>query len=369
MFVDRVEVILNAGRGGDGCVSFRREKYVPKGGPDGGDGGHGGSIVLEAQTGVNSLAPLAGRRFYNAPKGRPGEGSLRHGRRGKDLKLLVPVGTRVIDAADGFVVKDLTAVGESFIAAAGGRGGHGNTRFKTSTNQVPREAHPGGDGESRHVILELQSIADVGLLGKPNVGKSTLLAAISAARPEIADYPFTTKHPNLGIVDCEGDQSFVLADIPGLIEGASDGIGLGHEFLKHVQRAGLLVHLVEPQPVDGTEPVENYRAIREELTQYSTELAGRAEIVVMTKGELDPDGNVLGVLRASLPQHTRGGACFGHQRRDRLGARGAQGVGDGAGDRSAGGAGGRRHARSAAPRDRGPAPAPPPATAFGRTDG
>ncbi len=287
MFVDRVQIELQAGKGGDGCTSMRREKYVPRGGPDGGDGGHGASIILEARLGVNSLAAFANRRMYRAPKGQPGQGSMRHGRNGRDERLLVPPGTTVIDAERGFVIKDLTRPGDQFVVVRGGKGGKGNAHFKSSTNQTPRERTLGEPGEVRQVILELRSIADVGLVGKPNAGKSTLLSRISSARPEIADYPFTTKHPNLGIVDVGSDRSFVLADIPGLIEGASDGIGLGHEFLRHVERAGLLVHLVEPSPVDQTDPLENYRSIRSELAEYDSSLAQREEIVVVTKSEME----------------------------------------------------------------------------------
>lgn len=264
-------------------MSFRREKFVPKGGPDGGDGGRGASLIMEARLGVNSLASYANRRFYRAKKGTPGQGSMRHGRNGNDEVLLVPPGTTVIDSEHGFVIKDLTTPGDRFVIARGGKGGYGNARFKTSTNQAPRERTLGEEGESRRVILELKSIADVGLVGMPNAGKSTLLSAISSARPEIADYPFTTKHPNLGIVDVGNEQSFVLADIPGLIEGASDGIGLGHEFLKHVERAGLLVHLVEPAPVDQSDPIQNYQSIRHELSEYDHSLAERDELVVVTK--------------------------------------------------------------------------------------
>lgn len=286
MFVDRVQIELHAGRGGDGCSSMRREKYVPRGGPDGGDGGNGGSLIFEAKLGVNSLSAYANRKFYNAPKGQPGQGALRHGRRGRDQVLLVPPGTTVIDTEQGFVIKDLTQHGDRFVIARGGKGGKGNAHFKSSTNQAPREFTRGEDGESRSVILELKSIADVGLVGKPNAGKSTLLSRITAARPEIADYPFTTKHPNLGIVELDAANSFVLADIPGLIEGASDGIGLGHEFLRHVERAGLLVHLVEPVPTDQTDPIENYQSIRNELAQYDQSLAERDEVLAVSKCEL-----------------------------------------------------------------------------------
>jgi len=286
MFVDRVQIDLQAGKGGDGCSSMRREKFVPRGGPDGGDGGQGGSLILQARLGVNSLAAFANRRFYRGEKGQSGQGSMRHGKNGRDERLFVPPGTTVIDAEQGYVIKDLLHPGDEFVVARGGRGGRGNASFKTSTNRAPRETTPGELGESRSVILELKSIADVGLVGMPNAGKSTLLSRITSARPEIADYPFTTKHPNLGIVDVTNERSFVVADIPGLIEGASDGIGLGHEFLRHVERAGLLVHLVEPAPIDQSDPLENYEAIRVELAQYDAALAERDEIIVVTKREL-----------------------------------------------------------------------------------
>ncbi len=286
MFVDRVQVELQAGRGGDGCSSFRREKYVPRGGPNGGNGGNGGSIIIEARAGVNSLAEYAGRKFWRAPAGTHGGGGDKHGRRGRDMKLWVPPGTTIYDAQHGFVIKDLVNPGDSVEICHGGRGGFGNAHFKTSTNRAPREALPGEEGERRVVVFELRSIADVGLIGMPNAGKSTLLSRLTRARPEIADYPFTTKFPNLGRVFVSRDRSFVLADIPGLIEGAHTGVGLGHEFLRHIQRAGLLVHLVEPQPIDGSQPIHNYEVIRAELTEYSEELAKRDEIVAVTKAEL-----------------------------------------------------------------------------------
>jgi len=288
MFVDEVEIEVEAGRGGDGCVSFRREKYVPRGGPDGGDGGNGGSVILAAREGVDSLTPLAHRKHWRAKNGQPGQGANRHGASADDLVLHVPPGTVVIDAAHGHVLKDLAADADSVVAARGGKGGKGNTRFKSATNQAPRQSTPGGEGERRRLRLELKVIADVGLVGRPNAGKSTLLSRLSRARPEIADYPFTTKHPNLGQVQIDFDRSFVLADVPGLIEGAHAGAGLGHEFLRHIQRAGILVHLVEPQPLDATDPVANYHAIREELKLYDEALAGREEIVAVTKADL-PD--------------------------------------------------------------------------------
>ncbi len=299
MFVDRCVIELQAGKGGDGCMSFRREMFVPRGGPDGGDGGTGGSIIIEACEGVDHLSSLAHRKLWKAPKGTNGSGSNRFGRKGEDLIIQVPPGTVIIDAKDEFVIRDLKAAGEQFVVARGGKGGRGNTSFKSAKNRAPRQFTRGGEGEHRVVIFELKSIADVGLIGKPNAGKSTLLSRLSQARPEIADYPFTTKHPNLGRVQLDMDRSFVMADIPGLIEGAHEGVGLGHEFLRHVERAGVLVHLVEPMPMDGTDPVENYRSIREELTQYKEGLGSRPEIIVVTKAELPGAKEVCDSLAAS----------------------------------------------------------------------
>lgn len=286
MFVDRVEIQVVAGNGGNGCVSFRREKFAEFGGPDGGDGGNGGSVILVAEAGVDSLAALSQRKHWKALNGVPGSGGNCHGRGSEDLILKVPPGTVVIDSKAGIVMKDLAAPGDQVIAAQGGRGGRGNARFKSSTNRAPRESTPGGEGESRLLTLELKVIADVGLIGKPNAGKSTLLSRVSRARPEIADYPFTTKFPNLGLVQITPDRSFVLADLPGLIEGAHAGVGLGHEFLRHIERAGILVHLVEPMPTDGSDPLANYQAVRHELEQYDAKLGERPEIVAVTKSEL-----------------------------------------------------------------------------------
>jgi GTP-binding protein len=300
MFVDRVEIEIAAGNGGNGAVSFRREKFIPRGGPDGGNGGNGGSVVLRAQAGVDSLAALAHRKHWRADHGQPGGSSDCYGRSAEDLILLVPPGTVVIDANSGLALKDLVEPGEQVIAAHAGKGGKGNAAFKTATNRAPRESTPGGQGERRRLILELKVIADVGLVGKPNAGKSTLLARLSRAQPEIADYPFTTKYPNLGIVYITPDQSFVLADLPGLIEGAHAGVGLGHEFLRHIQRAGILVHLVEPTPVDGSDPLNNYRIIRSELEMYSAELGVRPEIVVVTKCELPGADEVQAKLSADI---------------------------------------------------------------------
>ncbi|MEI6524460.1 MAG: GTPase ObgE [Planctomycetota bacterium] len=288
MFVDRVEIEIIAGRGGDGCMAFRREKHVPRGGPCGGDGGNGGSVIIRAKSGVNSLVSFAHQRHWRADHGAPGLGSDCHGRDGKDRILDVPPGTVLIDKETGLELRDLVNDSDEIVAARGGKGGWGNTHFKGSTNQAPRETTSGGIGETRRLILELKSIADVGLIGMPNAGKSTMLSRLSRARPEIADYPFTTKFPNLGLVQADMDRSFVLADIPGLIEGAAEGHGLGHDFLRHIMRAGILVHLVEPSPMDQSDPIENYKTIRSELAHYSQELAERPEIVVVTKAEL-PD--------------------------------------------------------------------------------
>jgi GTP-binding protein len=288
MFVDRVQIDVEAGHGGNGCCSFRRERFVPRGGPDGGDGGHGGSVIVEAREGVNQLSGVAHRKLWKAQRGTHGQGSNRHGRNGSDLIVQVPPGTVIIDAQQAFVIKDLTRDGDRVTAARGGRGGKGNAHFKSSTNRAPRRWTPGEEGEARRLILELKMIADVGLVGCPNAGKSTLLSRLSHARPEIADYPFTTKTPNLGRVQLDLDDSFVMADIPGLIEGAHRGVGLGHEFLRHVDRTQVLVHLVEPSPIDGSDPLQNYHTIRHELAEYEGDLDQRPEIVAITKAEL-PD--------------------------------------------------------------------------------
>lgn len=297
MFVDRAEIEIEAGRGGNGCVAFRREKYVPQGGPNGGDGGDGGNVIFRAREGVNSLVQFAHRKHWRAENGHPGQGSDRHGRNGEDLLIDVPPGTVILDSQSGMIIRDLVADGEDVVVARGGRGGKGNAHFKSSINQAPREASKGSDGESRRIILELKVIADVGLVGKPNAGKSTLLSRLSRARPEIADYPFTTKYPNLGLVSANMERSFVMADIPGLIEGAADGAGLGHDFLRHIMRAGILVHLVEPLPSDQTDPIENYKAIQGELEKYSPELAKRPEIVVVSKSEIPESEEVYQQLK------------------------------------------------------------------------
>lgn len=316
-FIDRVELELIAGKGGDGCVSFRRERFIPRGGPDGGDGGDGGSIILEARQGVNNLVALAARRVWKAQRGRHGEGSNRHGKSGRDLVLYVPPGTVVRDAEHGYVIKDLVAPGDRVVAARGGKGGRGNASFKSPTNRAPREFTRGQEGEVRRVVLELKTIADVGLIGLPNAGKSTLLSRLTRARPRIASYPFTTLHPHLGRVVIDWERSFVIADIPGLIEGAHRGAGLGHEFLRHVERARVLVHLVEPAPLDGSDPVRNYHAIRNELVRYQEALAHRPEVVVVSKYELPGAEQVRERLAESLGKEVLGiSAVTGHGLKD-----------------------------------------------------
>ncbi|MCA8988106.1 MAG: GTPase ObgE [Planctomycetaceae bacterium] len=305
MFVDEITLICRAGDGGRGCMSFRREAHVPRGGPDGGDGGDGGDIVMVASEHLNSLGHLNGHIHWNAAKGGHGEGSLCRGKNGQDVIIDVPPGTLVMDAEHGHVLKDLAQPGDRVIIARGGRGGRGNKRFATPINRVPREFEEGEPGEQRTVKLELKLIADVGLIGKPNAGKSTLLSRISRATPEIADYPFTTKTPNLGVVTVGWDRDFVVADIPGLIEGAHAGVGLGHEFLRHVERTRVLVHLVEPAPMDQTDPVENYHQIREELRLYDLNLEQRPEIICITKCELPDAAAAAELLRETIDQPVR----------------------------------------------------------------
>jgi GTP-binding protein len=286
MFVDRVTIYCQAGDGGSGCMSFRREARVPRGGPDGGDGGDGGDVVVFADVNVSSLGNIVGHKHWRAGRGEHGKGSLMTGKQGEEAVIRVPPGTLVRDAERGFLLKDLDRDGDSVVVAKGGDGGRGNKHFATSTNRAPRQFERGKPGVTRNVTLELKLIADVGLIGKPNAGKSTLLSRMSRAHPEIADYPFTTKYPNLGLVRTGYDHEFVMADIPGLIEGAHSGSGLGHEFLKHVERTKVLVHLVEPAPSDESDPLENYRTIHEELRLYDPTLLERPQIICITKSEL-----------------------------------------------------------------------------------
>ncbi|MEM7198800.1 MAG: GTPase ObgE [Planctomycetota bacterium] len=283
MFVDEIQFLVQGGSGGSGCLSFLREKYRPRGGPDGGDGGNGGDVVLVATIHENTLYHLAGRRSFGADKGQPGGPKERTGRRGGDLVLKVPVGTVVLDADRGHTLKDLREPDQPFVAAKGGRGGRGNARFATATNRTPRRADAGQPGEERRLRLSLKLIADVGLVGLPNAGKSTLLSRLSRARPQVADYPFTTLEPHLGIVQASGHRTFVMADLPGLIEGAHEGKGLGDRFLKHVERTRVLLHLVDCGS-DG-DPVAAFDVVRKELAGYSAALAERPSLTVATKVE------------------------------------------------------------------------------------
>lgn len=301
MFVDQVTLFCQAGDGGAGCVSFRREAHTPRGGPDGGEGGDGGSVIIQADENVSSLSNLVGHKHWNAESGRAGEGSQRTGRSGSDVVISVPPGTLVLDSDRGLLLKDLERHGDTIVVAQGGKGGRGNKHFATATNRTPRESEPGTPGQQRNVTLELKLIADVGLIGLPNAGKSTLLSRMSRAHPEIADYPFTTRYPNLGLVRLDYNHQFVVADIPGLIEGAHAGAGLGHEFLRHVERTKVLVHLVEPQPMDQSDPIENYHRIRNELRLYDASLAERPEIVVVTKCELPDAATVADLLSEIVP--------------------------------------------------------------------
>lgn len=285
MFVDEAVIEVRAGNGGDGRVSFHRAKYIPKGGPDGGDGGDGGSVVLVADEGLNTLYDFRGTHHWHAEHGEPGGSSQCHGKNGEDRRIRMPPGTLVFDDATGELLCDLRR-GDEVVIARGGRGGFGNEHFKSATNQAPRQAEPGEPGEKKTLRLELRLIADVGLIGKPNAGKSTLLSVLTRATPKIADYPFTTLVPQLGIAEVDASRRIVLADIPGLIEGAAEGAGLGVEFLRHVERTRVLLHIVDAMPGDGSDPVENYKAIREELFAHSARLAEKAELVALNKLDL-----------------------------------------------------------------------------------
>jgi GTPase len=288
-FIDEAEIKVEAGNGGRGCVSFRREKFVPRGGPDGGDGGDGGSIYLVAREGVNTLADFRVKRRFRAENGRGGSGKDMAGAAGADLYIEVAKGTEVHEVETDEKLGDLVRDGDTLLVAKGGQGGRGNTRFKTSVNRAPRQFDPGGEGERRRLKLALKLLADVGLLGAPNAGKSTLTRAVSAARPKVADYPFTTLHPHLGVVRVDTDRSFVIADIPGLIKGAAAGAGLGIQFLKHLERTRLLLHIVDAcAELSGGDVVSTYRAVEGELGQYSDALADRPRWLVLNKLDLLP---------------------------------------------------------------------------------
>ncbi len=297
MFIDEAKIQIVGGHGGNGCVAFRREKYVPRGGPSGGDGGRGGSVYLESSEHLNTLLKFRYTRIFDAERGRHGEGSNRHGKDGEDLIISVPVGTVVFDEATGEKLRDLETPVQRFLAAKGGRGGRGNARFATPTRQAPRKAEPGEPGEERALKLELKLLADVGLVGYPNVGKSTLIARLSAARPRIADYPFTTLEPCLGFVALDPERSFVMADIPGLIEGAHLGRGLGTRFLKHIERTRLLLHLIDVAEHSGRDPVEDYHVILKELESFSPVVASKPMLLVASRVDAAGEADRLVALR------------------------------------------------------------------------
>lgn len=289
-FVDEASITVVAGKGGPGSASFRREKYIPRGGPDGGDGGAGGSVWLAGDSGLNTLADFRHARHFKARNGQPGAGGQRSGKSAEDVIIKVPLGTIVTSTETGERFGEVTEHGQRLLVARGGDGGRGNVHFKSSVNRSPRQFTPGTPGEERGLHLELKVLADVGLLGFPNAGKSTLISAVSAARPKVADYPFTTLYPNLGVVSLEPGRSFVIADIPGVIEGAAEGAGLGLKFLKHLQRTRLLLHLVDVAPLDGTDPAAQVRALEQELGRFDRDLVDRPRWLVLTKtDQLDPE--------------------------------------------------------------------------------
>jgi GTP-binding protein len=302
MFRDEADIEVVAGRGGDGIVSFRREKFVPRGGPDGGDGGAGGSVVLVASAATNSLLPIGRRYRYQAESGRPGAGANKSGKDGADLVLEVPVGTQVLDRARGNLLRDMARDGQRLVVVQGGRGGAGNARFATSVRQTPRIATEGKPGERRELRLELKLFAEVGLVGLPNAGKSTFLSVVTAATPKIADYPFTTLAPQVGIAEIGPAQTLVIADLPGLIAGASEGHGLGHRFLKHVERCRVILHLVDVSELADVEPHEAWRVIGRELEQFSSDLARKPRLVVATKCESDAARSRASELESQIGQ-------------------------------------------------------------------
>jgi len=292
-FIDQVKVYVRAGDGGRGCVSFRREKYVPRGGPNGGDGGRGGHVIFKATREINTLLDIKYQQQYYAKRGQHGMGKNMHGKNGDDLIVPVPLGTLIKDLETDGLLADLTTEDQEFIAVKGGRGGLGNSHFKSATRQAPRYAQPGEPGEEKDLILELKLLADVGLIGLPNAGKSTLISVLSSARPKVADYPFTTLVPVLGVVKHEDFKSFVIADIPGLIEGAHKGAGLGFQFLRHVERTSILIHLVDISEMSEGDPVENFEKINKELELYRPELIKKPQAVAATKLDIKGDGKKL----------------------------------------------------------------------------
>jgi GTP-binding protein len=300
LFIDHAEISVNAGNGGNGSATFRREKYVPRGGPDGGDGGAGGSVYIVAQEGVNTLLDFAHKHKWSAERGFDGMGQQKYGLDGKDLILKVPPGTIIRDTDHGLIIKDLKEDQMIICVAKGGRGGRGNIKFASATNQAPREAEDGKVGQSRNLNLELKLIADIGLVGLPNAGKSTLISRISKAKPKIAPYPFTTLIPNLGIVELSDYRRVVIADLPGLIEGSHEGHGLGHDFLKHIERTRVIAHLVDIANIDGSDPLDSYNMIRKELSKYSKQLANKIEIIIASKMDLDPTGEQLAAFETKI---------------------------------------------------------------------
>ena len=306
MFVDEVEIFVQGGDGGHGCVSFRRERFIPRGGPDGGDGSDGGSVYLEAVEGLDTLSEMAGKHHWHAQRGGHGKGKNMTGKKGKDLVIHVPKGTLVFDRDLGVLLQDLTKAGQRVCVAPGGKGGKGNAAFATATEQTPRIAQRGTEGRQRWLKLELKLIADIGLVGMPNAGKSTLLSRLSAARPKIASYAFTTLNPQLGIVELSDYRRMVMADLPGLIEGAHEGLGLGEAFLRHIERTRIIVHLLDICPPDGTDPAENYRTIRRELAAHSPKLAAKPEMIVANKIDLTGSEESLGKLEEDLGAEVMG---------------------------------------------------------------
>ena len=300
MFVDEAKIHIKAGNGGNGCLSFRREKYISKGGPDGGNGGNGGNVYFQAMGNLDTLIDFAGKHNWTAKNGSDGEGCNKTGLNGPHLIIPVPPGTLVYDTDIDLMLKDLNKIGMKVCVCKGGRGGRGNKSFASSTNQTPRYTEPGKRGHERNLRLELKLIADIGLVGMPNAGKSTLVSRCSKARPKIANYPFTTLEPVLGIVELSDFRRFVMADIPGLIEGAHHGTGLGFDFLKHIERTRIIVHILDIMPPDGSDPVKNYKTINNELAQYSDELTKKTEFIVVNKIDLDHNGQELEELQKKL---------------------------------------------------------------------
>jgi GTP-binding protein len=302
MFVDKVKVYVKGGDGGNGQVSYRREKYVPDGGPAGGDGGRGASVVFEVEEGLRTLMDFRYKRHFKAPRGEHGRPKNQHGKNAEDMVVKVPPGTTVIDDQTGQVVADLTEHGQRAVIAKGGRGGRGNTRFATPVNPAPDIAENGEPGQERDVILELKVLADVGLVGFPSVGKSTLLSVVSAAKPKIADYHFTTITPNLGVVETDDNRSFVMADLPGLIEGAHEGVGLGHQFLRHIERTRVIVHVIDMSALEGRDPYEDFLKINDELKQYNLRLLERPQIIVANKMDMPDSEENLEIFKEKLEE-------------------------------------------------------------------